>query len=96
MTATIERGVTHPESDVEGLLVKSPYSVGLVEMLKELPKPDRRWTPEMDGWWVRDVHEEYAVQALLVAFGEVTVIGKDGEDDARIDRDGVVQQERLF
>ena len=96
MTATIERGVVHPENNTQGILLKSPFHSGLVEMLKELPRPDRRWAPEIDGWWVASVHEDYAVRALLDAFGEVTVLGEGGEGDVHIDRDGVVQQERLF
>ena len=92
---TLERDVTNPADDRPGVLLRAPYNEELAAALKEItPSRDRRWVPELEGWWAAADHEEHVVRAALAAFGHVLVLGREG--DQYIDRDGVSRQERLF
>lgn len=94
---TLERGVpagTTP--DRGGLLLTSPYDEELVDTLKSLPRADRWWDGEREGWWVAAAHEDFVVQAAVAVFGAVKIIGQDGESDYYVDRHGRSVQERLL
>src|SRR3990172_8122267 len=94
----LERDVPNPADDQPGVLLRSPYSDDLTAALKEIsPRSDRRWVPELEGWWAASDHEEEVVHAVLQVFGRILLIGRDGEDDRYVDRDGTTStQERLF
>lgn len=94
----LEREIPNPLDDRLGVLLHAPYSEELNATLKEIePRRDRHWAPELEGWWAAAEHEQAVVHAVLQVFGRVMLIGRQGEPDEFLDRDGTItRQEGLF
>jgi len=96
---TLERGVPAGAGlnpGQLGVLLTSPYSEDLVETLKTLPRGDRWWDEEREGWWIAAAHEAFVIEAAIAHLGGVKVLGLEGESDCVIDRHGRTVQERLL
>lgn len=96
---TLERGIPAGagfDPNRMGLLLSSPYDEGLVETLKSLPRADRWWDAEREGWWVAAAHEEFVIEAAVAVFGAVKIVGLEGESDYYVDRHGRSVQDRLL
>ena len=94
----IEPGAPHPREEARtGLLVQTPFDAAFVSALKAtIPVPDRAWLETERAWWVAPDHHATVIRLCLQAFDRVFVSGGASEPDYWVDRDGTVQQERLW